>query len=242
MSVPNETSLDPAVEETTSAVSGSVSETPAVEEPTPAPQQESEPEQPSLRETAEDLNKTTVRDEPVKPMPTEESDMDSIEADPEKDEITALLENPNGPFELTTGTKVVIRQLKLREFLRLLKIISRGAAFSGGLQLDFDDPNQFVQTLIAMVLLAIPEAEDETIEFVQSMVDPANISSDRKTAIEQRTALFEELDNPEIEDLINVIGVIVASEGRDLQKLGKRLKTMFGVASKMGLTGNLTTN
>lgn len=179
--------------------------------------------------------------EDAKPFPLEESDTDALEADPEKDEITALLETPNGPFELSSGTRVVVRQLKLREFLSLLRIVTRGAAPAlGSVSLDFDNPNQFVQSLLGIILFAIPEATEETIEFVQTVVEPADVKSlDAKAAMASRESLYEELFNPELEDLINIVAVVVASEGSDLQKLGKRLKTMFGVASKMGLTGNL---
>lgn len=194
----------------------------------------------TLREEAVEANQTVAEGDSVRPLPTEASDNEAIEADPEKDEITALLETPNGPFELSTGTAIKVRQMRLREFLRLLKIISRGGGASlANLDLDMNDPSTFAQSLMVMVLFAIPEAENETIEFIQSMVEPANVSKDKKVATEQYVALYEELDNPEMEDMINVIGVIVASEGRDLQKLGKRLRSMFSVASKMGLTGSI---
>lgn len=209
----------------------STTETPAV-----SPQEE-------LRQEAEDRNKTTAEGEVAQPFPTETSDTEAIEADPEKDEIEALLSTPNGPFELSSGTAVVVRQMNLREFLRLLRIISRGAgATLGSISLDFDNPDQFVQTLLAMILFAVPEAEQETVEFIQTIVEPANLARDPKLALEQRGALLDELDNPDLEDMINILGVIVASEGRDLQKLGKRLRSMFSVASKMGLTGNIKVN
>lgn len=186
------------------------------------------------------LHASAPEPEDAKPMPLDESDSDALEADPEKDEITSLLETPNGPFELTSGTRVVVRQLKLREFLALLRIVTRGAAPAlGNVSLDFDNPNQFVQSLLGIVLFAIPEATEETIEFVQTVVEPADLPKDTKAALALRESLYEELFNPDLEDLINIVAVVVASEGSDLQKLGKRLKTMFGVASKMGLTGGV---
>lgn len=240
MSVPVTENLTETAAETTAPLqeqSQSISESVVETEPVV----ESSPE-PSPEEVAVELNKTVAEGDYVKPLPTAASDDDPIEADPEKDEIQALLENPNGPFELSSGTAVVIRQMKLREFLRLLKIISRGAgAAMAGVELDFNNPDEFAQSLLMMVLLAVPEAENETIDFIQAMVEPANLSKDKKVATDQLVALYTELDNPEMEDMINILGVIVASEGRDLQKLGKRLRSMFSVASKMGLTGNLKT-
>lgn len=220
---------------------------PVVESPAPAQEQAQTFPTPSVveeaaavSEEAETLNKSTEDGSQAQPLPTQASDEDALVADPERDEIEALLATPNGPFELSSGSVVTIRQMNLREFLRLLKIISRGAGASlGNMSLDFNDPDQFVQTLLAMVLFAIPEAEDETVDFIQNMVEPANLSKDSKIALEQRAKLFDELYNPDLEDMINIIGVIVASEGKDLQKLGKRLRSMFSVASKMGLTGNI---
>lgn len=201
----------------------------------------------AVSETASDLQSALGQEqsqptpEPTQPMPLNESETEEIEADPEKDEITALLSTPNGPFELSSGSRVVVKQLKLREFLALLRIVTRGAAPAlGSVSLDFDNPTQFVQSLLGIVLFAIPEATEETIEFVQTVVEPADLPRDAKAAIAARESLMQELFNPELEDLINIVAVVVASEGSDLQKLGKRLKTMFGVASKMGLTGNLS--
>lgn len=183
---------------------------------------------------------STPEVEEAKTKPLDQSDTEPLEADPEKDEIAALLETPNGPFELASGTRVVVRQLKLREFLALLRIVTRGAAPAlGSVSLDFDNPNQFVQSLLGIILFAIPEATEETIEFVQTVVEPADLPKDAKAAIAKREDLIDELFNPELEDLINIVAVVVASEGSDLQKLGKRLKTMFSVASKMGLTGGV---
>lgn len=167
-------------------------------------------------------------------LPLDKSDEDPIDADPVKDEITALLETPNGPFKLSTGSTVVIRQLKLREFLALLRIITRSGAI-GSIDFNFDDPQAFVQNLLVAILFAIPEASDETVDFVRLIVEPAVLDSAPEKSLEQRQALFDELFNPDLEDIINIMGVVVASEGQDLAKLGKRLRAMFTVANKMGV-------
>lgn len=155
-------------------------------------------------------------------------------AAPEKNEIERLLEDPSIPLALASGTPFRIRQLKMREMLRLLRIISRGsAAMLGEISFDSDNPDEFVQTFIALVVFAIPEAEDETIDFVQSMVDPVPTGNAQADA-EARINLMDELSNPELDDLITILSAIIASEGRDLAALGKRLRALLGTARKMG--------
>lgn len=173
----------------------------------------------------------------VEPLPTQASDLDELEADDVPDDIKRLLEEPNGPFALSSGTLVVIRPLKLREFLALLRIITRGASFTmGDLDLNFNDENSFVQTLLAMTLFAIPEAEDEVIVFVRTVIDPVGLNGDKEHDAGMLYALDVEMSNPEMEDAVDILAKVIAAEGADLHALGKRLATMWKVATKMGLT------
>jgi len=152
----------------------------------------------------------------------------------EKDDIDRLLEEPVGPITLQSGTVIEIKPLKLREFLKLLKILTRGGgAILAENPLNFDDPNEFTTTLLAAVLFALPEAEDETIEFVQSVVQPSGDFTPEQQAI-QNALLFRYMDNPELEDVVDIITVLIRTEGADLQSLGKRLRAMFRAAQKMG--------
>src|SRR4051812_16887233 len=77
---------------------------------------------------------------------------------------------------LSTGTQVLIQPLKSRQFFKLLRIVTHGA---GGLLMNMnfsgdDSPEQFAAKLLAIVGYAIPDAEDEVIDFLNSMVKPAN--------------------------------------------------------------------
>lgn len=160
---------------------------------------------------------------------------ENVTAAPEKDDIERLLEDPSVPLTLTSGTGFTIRQLRLREMLRLLRIISRGSAnMLADMDLNFDNPDEFVQTFIAMVIFSIPEAETETIDFLHSMVDIDNPTGNSKQDAAARERLLTELLNPELEDTIAIITAIVAHEGRDLAALGKRLRSLLAVANKVG--------
>jgi hypothetical protein len=89
-------------------------------------------------------------------------------------DIDTIVSAPN-QIVFLDGTPALVKRLKTREMMALLKILTRGAAttlvdFAG--EADSDD---FASTLIAAVIMAIPEAENETVEFVQRMVEPMGL-------------------------------------------------------------------
>jgi hypothetical protein len=95
--------------------------------------------------------------------------------------------------------------------------------------------------LLSMTLLSIPDAEDETIEFIRSMVYPVGLIERKglnKQDAERNTllwdALDEEMQNPDLDDLITIIEAVVKRESQDIQALGKRLASMFTLAEKTG--------
>lgn len=160
----------------------------------------------------------------------------AVKADPPRDETERLDPQPL-ELRLASGTEFDLEPLKLRQFLRLLRIVTRGAAdVLDQAELDFNDPQGFVQTFLGMVLFSIPEAEEESIDFIKSMVRPKNLTGDPQKDLAKVQALVNELDNPELEDTITIIQAVIEHESEDLRSLGKRLGTMFKVAQKMGAT------
>lgn len=143
----------------------------------------------------------------------------------ELDRLTAV---PSEPILLKSGTPIQVRRLRTRQFFGLLRIVTRGGfSVLPAINFDTDDEN-FGTQMMALVIFAIPEAEDEAIEFVQSMVLPASAGE------EADAALKEELEDPEFEDLVTVLEVVFRQEADDLKSLGKRLKAMMEVAKKTG--------
>jgi hypothetical protein len=144
---------------------------------------------------------------------------------------------------LSSGTQVNIQPLKARQFFKLLRIITHGA---GGMILNLkfsgeDTPEEFGAKLLALVGFAIPDAEDEVIDFILSMVKPVGEKTgrtlnkqDREHNKELIDNLIEELYNPELEDLVTIVEAVVTREAEDLQALGKRLMAMFDLAKKTG--------
>lgn len=152
-------------------------------------------------------------------------------------EETERLDPQPVELRLESGTEFDLEPLKLRQFLRLLRIVTRGAAdVLDQAELDFNDPQGFLQTFLGMVLFSIPEAEQESIDFIQSMVKPKNLSGDASKDLIRIQELKTELDNPALEDTLTIIQGVIERESEDLRALGKRLGAMFSMAQKMGAT------
>lgn len=147
---------------------------------------------------------------------------------------------------LRSGLVVELESLRSRQFFKLLRIITHGALpgmrqaglFDGMSDLD---PEEFLGRLLSVTLLSIPDAEDETIEFIRSMCYPYGLIERRglnKQDVERNTllwqALDEELENPDLDDLVTIIEAVVKREADDIQALGKRLASMFKLAEKTG--------
>ena len=154
------------------------------------------------------------------------------------DEVDRLLPDPDKPVTLDDGTLVQIKPLRLREFLAMLKIVTRGAAIAmGQIRLDARDED-FMQSMIAMFLFAIPEAEEEAIDFIRIMVEPAKAYGDSDEERAQRAQDQDKLDvylnSPSLDDTFTVIENIIHREGSDLRRLGKRLTSALAFAQKTG--------
>lgn len=140
------------------------------------------------------------------------------------------------PVKLADGTVVEIQDLKTRQFFKLLRIITRGSMpmFADGDFFNVDgDAEEFTRRLLSVLILSIPDAEDEAIDFLRSLVRPAGLIEGRKLnkADAERNAELTArvdlvLDNPELDDLVTIIETVVRREAADIQALGKRLAGM----------------
>lgn len=161
-------------------------------------------------------------------MPDEASELDRLDSQPTE-------------VKLESGFPVEVVRLRTRQLFRLMRILTKGAGQALG-QLNFGgNGEQFAQQLLGIILMAIPDAEQETIGFLQSMCKPAGIiekpaaqlSKAESKANDEAFARFaEEMFNPELEDTLAILEVIVANEAPDLQALGKKLSHLMTVARK----------
>ena len=170
---------------------------------------------------------------------TTTTEVDVVEQSDELDTFAPL----SNIVELSDGTKVELQALKTRQFFKLLRIVTHStSSLLGDFRLtDTESSEEFVGKLMGLILFAIPESEDETVDFLFSMLEPVGMHSGRKLTKEQEaenealaTHLVEVLYNPELEDLVTIIEAIVRREASDIQSLGKRLMGMFQIAAKTG--------
>lgn len=148
------------------------------------------------------------------------------------------------PIQLSSGTWILIEALRARQFFKLLRIITHGALpllrDAGLFEVD-QDPEEFGQKLLSVMVMAVPDAEDQTIDFLLSMVKPHGLTERRpinKQDKENNERLWQivyaEMSNPDLGDLLTIVEAIVRQEAKDIQALGKRLAAMFQIAEKTG--------
>lgn len=147
--------------------------------------------------------------------------------------------------KLGSGFALEVIRLKTRQMFRLLKVLTHGAGPAlMQSQLDFSgDPALFGQKLLALVVISIPDAENEFIEFLASMTKPTGIidrkgSKLTKQEQEDNQAIWREyeaeLANPDPMDLMDLVEAIVTQEAPDLQALGKRIARLVETFAKTG--------
>ena len=147
--------------------------------------------------------------------------------------------------EFTTGFTVEVVRMRTRQFFRLLRILTHGAGpamMQAGL--DFNaGGQQFVTQLLTLVVMSIPDAESEAIAFMSSMCKPAGIVDKPESQLTKQEsasnkALFEqfgqEMHNPDLEDTIDLIELIIRQEAPELQALGKKLQKTFTLFQRTG--------
>jgi hypothetical protein len=140
---------------------------------------------------------------------------------------------------LSDGTVVEIERLKTRQLFRLLKVLTVGAAdVLPSLNFSADmDPTEFGTTLIAALVFALPNAENEAIDFIQSMVLPKGLIfpgrgeklSGPELEINEDLVqhLREVLANPEIEDTVAIFERVITIEAPHIQSLVKQLSLLW---------------
>lgn len=140
-----------------------------------------------------------------------------------------VLDGVPTPIVLSNGLSVNVNRLKTRETLKLLKILTKGAGYALS-AITSGDGEEFAETLLLSMILAIPEAEDETLDFIRAMVVPAEITAGAKAKsknAELFNLLADALDNPELDDLIDICAAIIKVEAPHLEELGKKIALLL---------------
>jgi hypothetical protein len=148
---------------------------------------------------------------------------------------------------LKSGTVVEIVRLETRQFFRFLKVLTHGAGealIKAGLNFNAS-ADDFARQMLMLVMLSIPDAEQEAIDFIQSMCRPVGLSKpgtrirtdeEKKADDALFNALLVEMFNPPLDDTITVIEAVIRQEADDMQALGKRLADLLSLAQRTGQT------
>lgn len=153
--------------------------------------------------------------------------------------------------KLQSGFELEIQRLKTRQMFRLLKVLTHGAGPLVQQQLDFGDTAEdFGRKLLALVIISVPDAENEFIDFLVSMTKPKGLIEGKgrklnKQEQEDNATLWrryeEELGNPDPMDLLDVVDVIITQEAPELQALGKRIAALTEAFRKSGAADQAST-
>lgn len=167
------------------------------------------------------------------PEAAEDTSSEPSDPSPEED-IERLLPSPGEPFQLASGDFVILNDLKLKGFLAMLKIVTRGAALAlSEVRLNVND-EAFGESLMTLFLFAIPEAEAEAADFLRVMIRPAGPFEDQDARQQAEASLDAQMMDPDLEDVFTIIGLVIRNEGSDLRRLGKRLTSAMAFAQKTG--------
>lgn len=142
--------------------------------------------------------------------------MTAKESKPDMQEIIPVA----GEMQLG-GFTCTVKRLKTREFFSLLRVITGGlgpAIQNFNFSADQSESDMGAQA-IAMATMAIPNALDEFVFFLRDIVEPVG-EYDAK-------AFAEALDNPEIDETMEVIAMIVAQEAGDFRTLVGKAQAVF---------------
>lgn len=160
-----------------------------------------------------------------------------------------IIDAPPNAFTFASGFEAEVVPMKTRQLFRLVRILTQGAGLAMSTDIDLgrlfgslgEDEGSGIESIVALLVFAIPEAEDASIDFLESMVRPANLHAGRLLSDKQReenaelwAQLAEELFNPEMEDLVGLVEIIVQQEAPSLASLGKRLMTTLELMQKTG--------
>lgn len=150
-------------------------------------------------------------------------------------DIETLVAEPS-TVTLVSGLEVNVERLRTRATMSLLKILTRGAAEALPSLLFNQDTSaeEFTGQLLAATVLAIPEAENETIEFVTRMVSPVGLvagygisKADAEANVSLESRLSAEMYDPELDDLVGILSRIIEVESPHILALGKHLAVLF---------------
>lgn len=125
------------------------------------------------------------------------------------------------------GIPARMKRVRMHHVLGLLKIVGTGI----GQAILGVDPENAKEQVAALLFLAIPRAEQETVDFVRSLVEAVDPDDERR--------LREKMLDPDTEVALEVIDRLITEQGEDLKRIVGKAVPLFGkVAGLFGPDGD----
>lgn len=146
------------------------------------------------------------------------------------DDLELIAPVPGEPFEIGELSEegpvlVQVNRLRTVEFLALMRAVARGVG-PGLSELDLsDDEDEMRAELLGIMLIALPEASDDFVQFLRVVTVPVG-SADKARVV-------REMANPSLDDSMRIIEQIVTQEADDIRRLVGKAQAMWGRLSKM---------
>lgn len=166
-------------------------------------------------------------------------EVSDVENESMEKDIGALSPDPT-LITLSDGNQYYVERLRTRGLLRLVKILTGGAAdvlTQTKFSMDMD-PKEFAGIFIGALLFSIPDQEEATIDFIRQSVLPRHFNKNPVTPAEREAnadmirALNNLLDDPEMEDTFVILSTLVEIEAPNILSLGKRVRALLEVQRK----------
>jgi hypothetical protein len=129
------------------------------------------------------------------------------------------------------GIRCRVRRVRLRELMLLARVITAGVG-SNLADIDLGEGEEFQSRMMALLVMAVPEAGDELVDLFRALIEPADKLTDAQTRELQR-----ELANPDPTEALGVVEILARQEKDTFPLLMGKARQVFGAVSALYRTG-----
>lgn len=137
---------------------------------------------------------------------------------------------PQLPESVTVaGVLCKVNRVRTRELMLLARILTRGIGENMAM-VDFKgDPDEVEAQVLGLLVVAIPEAGDEVLDLLRVIVQPAEKIVDEQ----QRNAFAREMGNPDVDTMLDALGVMVRQERETFPLLVGKFRVLFDAGAAL---------
>jgi hypothetical protein len=137
---------------------------------------------------------------------------------------------PETGYLIVDGMACRVRRLQTREVMAGVRCLVNSLGATAVSQIDFDLPfEEQRNNIVGMLLVAAPDAADEVLELLASLVEPVDSS--------RKDELAKIMRNPPPSVTLDVIEVVVKQEKDDFGALMGKARQLLGYAQALQRTG-----